>query len=157
MTIDHLLATSLVDIPLRAFSNDLPAKKSVMVPELAGPRYCGVAGAVGGVTSGWLPVVELKGIGIAGGSLRRLMLPCIFSVCLFNAFSVVKWVSHSMAMTAISLRSSGSLGSFSRSGSPSLIRLSSSLTAGVKHSVMNVVGSWFSEGLNFLHVPLRVQ
>ena len=152
VTNDHLLATSLVDIPFVTFSNDLPVRKSVIVPELTGPRNCGVAGAAGGVTSGLLLAVELKGMGVAGGSLRRLMLPCIFSVCLFNALGVVKWVSHSMAITAMSRRSSALLGAFSRSGSPSLIRLSSSLTAGVKHSVMKLFGSWFSAGLNFLHV-----
>ena len=102
--------------------------------------------------SGLLLAVELKGMGMAGGSLRRLMLPCIFSVCLFNALEVVKWVSHSMAITDISRRSSVVLGVFSRSESPSLICLSLSLTAGVKHSVIKLFGSWFSAGLNFLHV-----
>ena len=90
---------------------------------------------------GLLLVGRLAGMGIAGGNLRRLMLPCIFSVCLFSAFSVEKWVLHRMAMTAMSLRSDGSTGAFSRDESFFRILSSSSLTVGVKQSDINSVGS----------------
>ena len=95
---------------------------------------------------------KLAGMGIAGGNLRRLMLPCIFSVCLFSAFNVEKWVLHKMAMTAMSLRSDGSTGVFSRDESFVRILSSSSLTVDVKQLVINSVGSWLSAGLNFFHV-----
>ena len=101
---------------------------------------------------GLLLVGRLAGMGVAGGNLRRLMLPCIFSVCLFSAFNVEKWVLHKMAMTAMSLRSDGSTGVFSRDESSVRILSSSSLTVDVKQSVIKSVGSWLSDGLNFFHV-----
>ena len=67
------------------------------------------------------------GIDIAVGRRRRLMLLCIFSVCLLSPLSVVKRVSHKIATTAKSLRSSALAGVFNWSGFASLILLSSLL------------------------------
>ena len=50
VTTDHRLDTSLADIPFLAFSNNLAAKKSVMVPGLMRPwNGCGDMWVVGGI------------------------------------------------------------------------------------------------------------
>ena len=95
---------------------------------------------------------KLAGMGVAGGNLRRLIPPCIFSVCLLSAFNVKKWVLHKMAIAAMSWRSNGSTGVFSRDESSVRILSSSSLTVGVKQSAIKSDGSWLSDGLNLFHV-----